>query len=174
MCFKYYQVVSVQSGTNAQVAIRDQEHCIRLVSECHWLRFLSCFLLKVLVTLSCPTLCDPMDYSLPSSPDHGILQARILECICHSFPSLGNLPDPGIEPRSPAVQADSLPSELPGKPFPFSCLSSLEKKKRWLLQTVPGNICFLLTSAKMGIAPGGKNGNEHIHICPFSSFSCFI
>ena len=32
------------------------------------------------------------------------------------FPSLGNLPDPGIEPRSPALQTDSLPSELPGKP----------------------------------------------------------
>ena len=32
------------------------------------------------------------------------------------FPSPGHLPDPGIEPRSPALQADSLPSELPGKP----------------------------------------------------------
>ena len=32
------------------------------------------------------------------------------------FPSLGDLPDPGIEPRSPALQADALPSEPPGKP----------------------------------------------------------
>ena len=31
------------------------------------------------------------------------------------FPSSGDLPDPGIEPGSPALQADSLPSELPGK-----------------------------------------------------------
>ena len=31
-------------------------------------------------------------------------------------PSPGDLPNPGIEPRSPALQADSLPSELPGKP----------------------------------------------------------
>ena len=116
MCFKYYHVVSVRSWTNAQEAIRDQEFCIHLVSECHWLRFLSCFLLKVLVTQSCPALCDPMDSSVPGSSDHRILQARILECICHSFPSLGDLPDPGIEPKSPAVQADSLPSELPGKP----------------------------------------------------------
>ena len=30
----------------------------------------------------------------------------------------GNLPDPGIEPGSPALQADSLPTELPGKPLP--------------------------------------------------------
>ena len=32
------------------------------------------------------------------------------------FPSPGDLPDPGIEPRSPPLQADSLPSEPPGKP----------------------------------------------------------
>ena len=31
------------------------------------------------------------------------------------FPSLGDLPNPGIEPGSPALQADSLPSEPPGK-----------------------------------------------------------
>ena len=33
-----------------------------------------------------------------------------------SFPSPGGLPNPGTEPRSPALQADSLPSESPGKP----------------------------------------------------------
>ena len=33
------------------------------------------------------------------------------------FPSPGDLPDPGIEPRSPALQAGALPSELPGKPW---------------------------------------------------------
>ena len=31
------------------------------------------------------------------------------------FPSSGDLPDPGIEPRSPALQADCLPTELQGK-----------------------------------------------------------
>ena len=34
------------------------------------------------------------------------------------FPLPGDLPDPGTEPGSPALQADSLPSELPGKPEP--------------------------------------------------------
>ena len=34
---------------------------------------------------SCPTLCDPMDCSLPGSPVHGILQARILEWVAISF-----------------------------------------------------------------------------------------
>ena len=32
------------------------------------------------------------------------------------FPSLGDVPNPGIESRSPALQADALPSEPPGKP----------------------------------------------------------
>ena len=51
---------------------------------------------KVKVAQSCPTLCDPMDYIV-----HGILQARILG----DFPSPGDLPDPGIELGSPALQS---------------------------------------------------------------------
>ena len=54
---------------------------------------------------------------------HGLQPARLL-CPRNSpgrnttvpFPSLGDLPDPGIEPRSPTLQADALPSEPPGKP----------------------------------------------------------
>ena len=63
--------------------------------------------------LSCSirTLCDPMDCSLPGSSAHGILQ--VLECV--AWPSPGDLPNPGIEPWSPTLQADSLPSEPPGK-----------------------------------------------------------
>ena len=49
------------------------------------------------------TVCDPIDCSPPDSSVHGIFQARILECLAISF-SRG-LPDPGIEPRSPALQA---------------------------------------------------------------------
>ena len=40
---------------------------------------------KVLVTQSCPTLCDPMGYSLPGSSVHGILQAIILEWVAIPF-----------------------------------------------------------------------------------------
>ena len=105
---------------------------------------------KVKVAQLCPTLCDPMDYTV-----HRILQARILEwvaspfsrgssqprewtqvsCIAGGFftswatreaqeywsglpiPSQGDLPDPGIELGSSALQVDSLPTELSGKPF---------------------------------------------------------
>ena len=43
-----------------------------------------------------------------------ILQGTILKWV--AFPSPGNLSNPGIEPRSPTLQADSLPAEPPGKP----------------------------------------------------------
>ena len=56
-----------------------------------------------------------MAFSPPGFSVHGIPQVRILEGFL--FPSPGDLPDPGIEPGSPALQADSLLSEPPGKPF---------------------------------------------------------
>ena len=61
------------------------------------------------VAQSCPTLCDPMDCNLSGSSVHGIFQARVLEWVAISSP--GNLPNPGIEPGSPTLQADALPSE---------------------------------------------------------------
>ena len=70
---------------------------------------------KVLVAQLCPTLGHPMDCSPPGFSVHGNLQARILEWVSISFS--GDLPDPGIKPGSPASQADSLPTELLGKPM---------------------------------------------------------
>ena len=67
------------------------------------------------VAQSCPTLCDPMDCSLPGFSVRGIFQVRILEWVTTSF-SRGD-PDPGIEPRSPALEAGTLTSEPPGKPL---------------------------------------------------------
>ena len=63
---------------------------------------------------SCPTLCNPMDYSLPGSSVHGIFQVRILECV--AFPFSRGPPNPGIELRSPILQVDSLSSEPSGRP----------------------------------------------------------
>ena len=50
--------------------------------------------LIVTVAQSCPTLCDPMDYTV-----HGILQARILEWV--AFPFRGILPTQGLNPGIP-------------------------------------------------------------------------
>ena len=52
--------------------------------------------------------CNPPGFSV-----HEILQARAWSGL--PFPSLGDLPGPGIQPGSPALQADSLPSEGGGK-----------------------------------------------------------
>ena len=65
--------------------------------------------MKVKVAQSCPILFHPMDYTV-----HGILQARILEWVV--FPFSRGSSHPGIEPRSPILQADSLPAEPSGKP----------------------------------------------------------
>ena len=65
-----------------------------------------------------------MDCNLPGSSVQEILQARILESVALSA---WDLPDPGIKPRSPELQEDSLPSELPGNihtsPFFFGLLA---------------------------------------------------
>ena len=67
-----------------------------------------------LVTQLCLTLCDSMDCSPPGLSVHGISQQEYwsgLPC-----PPPGDLPNPGIEPSSPTLQADSLSFEPPGKP----------------------------------------------------------
>ena len=79
-----------------------------------------------LVAKSWTILCSPMDCSPSGSSVHGILQP--MDCSQQEFfskqeyqsglpfPSPGYLPNPGIKPRSPALQVDSLPIEPPRKP----------------------------------------------------------
>ena len=98
------------------------------------------------VAQSCPTLCDPMDCSPAGSPSMGFSRQEYWSGV--PFPSIGTLPDPGIEPRSPALQAEALTSEPPGKPIgqhsPNQSTSSLfyiwghfssrfQKKKQFLI-----------------------------------------
>ena len=54
---------------------------------------------------SCPTLCSCMDYSLPGSSVHGILQAEILESKNTEDPTPEDLPNPGIKPETLASPA---------------------------------------------------------------------
>ena len=65
-------------------------------------------------SLSHVQLCNPMDCRLPGSSIHGISRQEYWSGL--SFPSPGDLSDPGIEPGYPALQADALPFEPPGKP----------------------------------------------------------
>ena len=66
------------------------------------------------------------------APPSGIFQARVLEWIAISFSR--DLPDPGMEPGSPAWRADALPSEPPGKLLPRKTLNLKIRK-----------VCSLLT-----------------------------
>ena len=80
---------------------------------------LRCEKVKVLVTQSCPTLWDPMvpkDMG-PSQAPLSMEFSRQEDWHGLPFYSSRNLSDPGIEPGSPALQVDSLPSESPGKPI---------------------------------------------------------
>ena len=72
---------------------------------------------KLLVTQSCLTLCDSMDYSPPGSLSMEFSRQEYRSVL--PFPSPGDLPDQRIKLRSPALEEDSLLSELPGNPYPI-------------------------------------------------------
>ena len=67
-----------------------------------------------LVPKSCPTLMTPWTIAYQAPLSMGFSRQEYWSEL--PFPSPGNLPDPGIKPGSPALQADSLPTEPPGKP----------------------------------------------------------
>ena len=68
-----------------------------------------------LVPQSCPTLCDPVDCGPPgSSVPRGFSRQEYWSGL--PYPPPGDLSNPGIKPRSPALQMESLLSEPPGKP----------------------------------------------------------
>ena len=67
-----------------------------------------------LVAQSCPSLCCPMDCSPPGSSECGDSPGKNWSGLPCS-PS-GHLPNPGMEPRSPALRTECLPSEPTGKP----------------------------------------------------------
>ena len=64
------------------------------------------------VTQSCPTLCDPWTVAHQAPLSMGFSRQEYWSGL--PLPTPGDLPDPGIEPRSPALQADSLLFESEG------------------------------------------------------------
>ena len=70
--------------------------------------------MKELVAQSHLTLCDPKNCSLPAPASMEFPREEYWNG--YPFASSRDLPDPGIEPWSPIMQADSLPSKPPGKP----------------------------------------------------------
>ena len=100
---------------------------------------------KKVVTQSCSILCDPMDYSPPGSCVHRILQASIL-------PSLS------VKPGSPALQANSLPSETSEKP---NSLHSFGFPKYHMV----GKICNFFHIGSL---------HSTVHICFLCLYFCLI
>ena len=69
---------------------------------------------KMLITQLCPTLWDPWTVTCQAPLSKEFSRQEYWSGL--PFPSAGDLPDPGIEPGSPALLADSFLSEPPGKP----------------------------------------------------------
>ena len=82
------------------------------------------------VAQSSRLFATPWTGSPPGSSVHEISQARIPRGL--PFPSPGDLPNSGVEPGSPALQADSLPTELQGKPPSNDCLQMLRIFKKFV------------------------------------------
>ena len=83
---------------------------------CAWHCFWSWRCVRAKLLQSCSTLCDPMDCSPQGSFVHGIFQAGMLKWIATPSSRGSSWPDPGIEPRSPALQVISLPAEPQERP----------------------------------------------------------
>ena len=83
-----------------------------------------------------------MDSSLPGFSVHGILQAKILKWVAFSSPE--DLHNPRIEPGSPALQVDSLPTKLWGKPL----------YAEYIMQNAK------LNNSQAGIKIAGRNSNN--------------
>ena len=122
--------IHLPSSLQSSTAVRDREEKRPLESNClefePWLTYLLTVVKLHVLSVpylyvhaqslqSCLTLCNPMDGSPPGfPPSTGFSRQEYWsELPC---PSPGNLPYPGVKPRSPALQADSLRSELPRKP----------------------------------------------------------
>ena len=78
------------------------------------------FIYGGLVTKSCLTLVTPWTLAGQAPLSMGFSRQEYWGGL--PFPSPGDLPNPEIEPESPALQADCLPTEPPGKPFWYMCV----------------------------------------------------
>ena len=103
--------------------------------------------LGVLVAQSCPTLCNPWTVACQAPLSMEFSRQEYWSGLL--LPSPGDLPDPGIEPWSPTLQADSLLSESP-RPVVKNPPRRLRKRG-----SIPGT----------GQSPGGGNGNPLQYSC---------
>ena len=115
------------------------------------------------VAQSCPTLCDPMDCSLPGSSIHGIFQARILEWVAIPFSRKSS--NPGIKPGSPTLQADALPPESPS----VSSVQSLSRVRLFAIPSIAAHQASLsITNSRSSPKPMSIESvmpSSHLILC---------
>ena len=119
--------------------------------------------MKVLITQSCLTLCDPLYYIAHRAPlSLGFSRQEYWNGLL--FPPPGHLPDSGIELRSPVSQADSLPSDHQGSPkkrYGHCLPSNTSKHFLWLQFTLRKNLPISHPTPSLGahvLGPGGQLG----------------
>ena len=121
-----------------------------------------------LVAESCPLFHNPRDCSPPGSSVQGISQARRLERVA-IFSSRGSL-HPGIDPKFPALQADSLLISHQGSPKTYYDFKKRQKLKRnskgskrktggSVIKNLPANVRDVSLIPGSGRSPGEGNGN---------------
>ena len=120
--------------------------------------------MKAKVAQSCPTLCDPMAYTV-----HGILQARILEWV--AFPFSRGPSQQGLNPS----QVDSLPPEPQGKPRnKISNLFANTRQNRGFWE-IEGSInCIISTGCFFCFFFCRSSGHQGDHWVPGSSLSLIL
>ena len=105
---------------------------------------------EVLFAQVCPTLCNHLDGSLLGSSVRGLLQAKILERTAITSP--GDLPNPRVEPRSPAWEADSLLLGHQGRPpWAAASCSLLTVETNMFLWPSPAPLGHLNTARSAGL-----------------------
>ena len=93
----------------------------------------------------CQSVCNPLDYCLPSSSVHQILQSKS----GLPFPPSEYLSDPGIKSLSAALLAGSLPAELLRKPFSQDIVISENIRTQEKKIQNPKRVCYIFYKLKV-------------------------
>ena len=102
--YSYHKRANKETGKKETLTGKGGGH---VIDSC--LHGCACESRPTLTHAPCPALCDPLVCTA-----HAIPQARVLSG--EPFPSPGDLPSPGVGPRSPTLQAESSPAEPSGSP----------------------------------------------------------
>ena len=127
-----------------------REHTDRQITGKNWGQNVAPHAGLVKVAQLCPAICNSTDYTT-----QGILQAK------WAFSSPGDLPKPGIEPRSPALWGDSFPSEPPGKavssPRSPHCCPRCSGLRLCSLLPLEEDLATVLEHCRVGVLVQGLN-----------------